>query len=108
MNLRTLAIALLVPFTAVTAYALADVGYFGVIEQLLAAPANWQIAFDLVAALLLVLVFVFRDARARGRNPWPYLAITLVLGSFGPLLYFVLRKDRRAETGTAVGGASAA
>lgn len=97
MNTRLLAIALLVPFTAVTAYALADVGYLGVIEQLLAGPANWQIAFDLVAALLLVLVFVFRDARARGRNPWPYLAMTLALGSFGPLLYFALARAPHSE-----------
>lgn len=101
MNLRTLAIALIVPFTALTAYAVAEVGYLGVIEQLLAGPANWQIAYDLVAALLLVLGFMIRDARAHGRNPWPYVAVTLVLGSFGPLIYFAL-----GRSGTTVGAAA--
>lgn len=108
MNSRLLAIALLVPFTAVTVYALADVGYMGVIDQLLAAPANWQIAFDLVIALVLVLGFIFRDARQSGRNPWPYFAITLVMGSFGPLLYFALQKNRYRAIETPVDGTRAA
>ena len=97
MNTRLLAIALLVPFTAVTVFALADVGYMGVIDQFLAAPANWQIAFDLVIALVFLLGYIIRDARREGRNPWPYVAITLALGSFGPLLYFALTRAPGTE-----------
>lgn len=47
---------------------------------------------DLVIALGLVLVWLVQDARAQGRNPWPWVAITLATGSFGPLLYLLTRR----------------
>lgn len=32
------------------------------------------------------------DARQRGLNPWPYVFITVVAGSFGPLAYLLRRE----------------
>lgn len=94
MNRRNLALVLLIPFTALTVYAITQVGFIGIWEQLFAGPAAWQIGVDLVVALVLVLTWLFEDARARGRNPWPWLAMTLCLGSFGPLLYLATRRSR--------------
>ena len=53
-----------------------------------------QVFTDLVIALLLACVWMVYDARERGLSAWPFIAITLVLGSFGPLLYLVVREVR--------------
>jgi hypothetical protein len=37
------------------------------------------------------MVWIWRDATAQGRNPWPWILATLALGSFGPLLYLLTR-----------------
>jgi hypothetical protein len=42
-----------------------------------------------VIALLLLLTFLVPHAREAGRNPWPWVALTLLLGSFGPLSYLL-------------------
>jgi len=39
---------------------------------------------------VLVMVWMWRDARRRGRNPWPWIAAALLLGSFGPLAYLLV------------------
>lgn len=89
-NRRTLAIVLLVPFTLLTLYAVMHSGYDGIIAHALDGPAGWQIFADLVVALVLVLVWLLADARRTGRNPWPWVIVTLLLGSFGPLLYLAV------------------
>lgn len=87
MNKRTLAIIVLVPFTVLTVYAVAQVGYIGIFDYHRHSPAGWQVFADLVIALLLVLTYLVPEARKAGRNPWPWVVLTLFLGSFGPLLY---------------------
>ncbi|HET6565643.1 MAG TPA: PLDc N-terminal domain-containing protein [Xanthomonadales bacterium] len=91
-KLRNFAIVLLVPFTALTLYALLQVGYIGIFDYHRHSPAGWQVFADLVVALLLVMYWLLEDARKAGRNPWPWVVITLFLGSFGPLLYLVTRR----------------
>jgi drug/metabolite transporter (DMT)-like permease len=97
MNKRTLAIIVLIPFTLLTVYAVAQVGYIGIFDYHRHSPAGWQVFADLVIALLLVLSWLVPEARKAGRNPWPWVVLTLFLGSFGPLLYLVFadRTSRR-------------
>jgi hypothetical protein len=87
---KMFAIALLIPFSLLTAYALAQVGYVGIFTYHLPSPAGWQVFFDLVIAVLLACLWIFQDARKTGRNPWPYLVASLFLGSFGVLFYLLL------------------
>lgn len=96
---RLLAIALLIPFGLISAYAAYRVGYTGIFAHALDGPAGWQLAADLVVALVLVLAWLIPTARQEGRSPWPWVAMTLFLGSFGPLLYLVTRRGRQAGTG---------
>lgn len=90
MNRKMLSWIILLPFTAVSVLALIRFGYIGLFEFQLQNAAGWQVLADLVIACLLLLSFLVPHARKHGRNPWPWVGITLVLGSFGPLLYFAL------------------
>lgn len=86
-HIRTLAILILVPFTFLTLYAVMDVGYIGIFDYHRHSSAGWQVFTDLVIALTLVLFWLVDNAKRTGRNPWPWVVLTLFLGSFGPLLY---------------------
>ena len=55
---RTLAIVLLVPFTALTIYALTQVGYIGILDYHRHSPAGWQVFIDLVIACVLILTWL--------------------------------------------------
>ena len=90
MNKALLSVVLIV-FGALTAYSIYEVG--GVLELVLVHlrhPAGWQIFADLVITMCLLLVFMKRDASRSGRPFWPWAIFSLLVGSFGPLLYFVL------------------
>jgi hypothetical protein len=86
-NRRLLALVLLVPFTALTIYAVIQVGYIGIFDYHRHSPAGWQVFSDLVVALILIMTWMFVDAKKSGRNPVPWIVLTLFLGSIGPLLY---------------------
>jgi len=95
---RALIVIVLAPFAALTGAALWYHGYWGIIEPQLRSFGAAQVLADLVIALSLVMVWVWHDARAQGRNPWPWILATLALGSFGPLGYLLMRR----EVGTSV------
>ena len=86
MNRRKLALIILIPFAALTTWALMNGGIAGILS-FHQSPGGWQVFIDLVIALGLLLTFLVPHARAQGRNPWPWVVMTLALGSFGPLLY---------------------
>jgi hypothetical protein len=90
---RTLLITTTVLFGALTAAALWQHGYWGIAEPHFQSFGGAQVLADLVIALILFLVWMWHDAKATGRNPWPWIAVTLTLGSFGPLFYLLTRKD---------------
>jgi hypothetical protein len=89
--IRYAILAVIAAFATLTTLALEQHGYFGIIAYHLPSSAGWQVGADLVIACSLAMVWMFNDARKTGRNVWPYLAITLVMGSFGPLFYLLLR-----------------
>ena len=97
LNTRLLAILITIPFTALSAYALWDVGYLGIWDYQRHSSAGWQVIVDLVIALVLVLVWLVPDARKDGKSPWPWVVLTLVTGSFGPLFYLIFRKGSAEE-----------
>jgi hypothetical protein len=97
---RTLIIVTLVLFGALSVAALLQHGYFDIFTLPLQTLAGTQVLVDLVIALSLVMLWMWRDAKATGRNIWPWLIVTLALGSFGPLLY-LLTRGPRLDTQTA-------
>lgn len=92
---RAVLIAILTPFTALTAAALWHHGYWGIVAPHFQSFGGGQVLADLVIALTLVMTWMWRDARATGRNPWPWIVVTLGFGSFGPLLYLLSRAPER-------------
>lgn len=91
--MRIALVLVTVAFAALTGWLLLRIGFVGCWKELLSTPLGWQVTADVVIALLLVTSWMRRDARATGRRFWPYLAVTLALGSLGPLLYLVLRRS---------------
>jgi hypothetical protein len=100
MNAKQIGLSVvLADFAALSAYAVYEHGYVGIFEMLLASPAGWLAMADLTIALGLVLAWMWSDARDRGAAFFPFAALTLALGSVGPLLYLILRSaDERATT----------
>ncbi len=76
-------------FSLLNAAVLYLYGYSGFVELATANLATIAVLVDLTIALTLVVVWMWNDARDRGISPLPYVALTLVLGSIGPLLYLI-------------------
>lgn len=92
---RILLIIVLIAFSALTAVALWHHGYWGIIEPHFQSFGAAQVLADLVIALSLFMVWMWRDAKATGRNPWPWIVLTLVAGSISPLIYLLSRKTAK-------------
>ncbi|MCC5886321.1 MAG: DUF2834 domain-containing protein [Gammaproteobacteria bacterium] len=90
---RALLVSTLILFGALTASALWHDGYLGIFAIAWQSFAGAQLFADLVIALVLVLIWLWHDARKIGRNPWPWLIATLATGGFGPLLYLLTRRS---------------
>ena len=95
MNGRVVAlVSVLVAFGILTARALLDVGFFGILAPHFRTWGGAQVFTDLVIACLLACIWMVDDARKRGLPAWPFVALTLAAGSFGPLLYLLAREMR--------------
>jgi uncharacterized membrane protein YqjE len=93
MSIRLIVlIVVLALFGVLTALALMDVGFIGIIAPHFQSWGGGQVITDLVILAVLACIWMVNDARQRGANAWPYVAITLVAGSFGPLLYLLVRE----------------
>ena len=88
---KLLIAAALVPFTALTLAALTE-GSSAFPEAITYSFASMQIYLDLVLAVLVLCVWMHRDATAAGRNPWPWIVGALIVGMFSPLVYLLTRK----------------
>jgi hypothetical protein len=104
MNIHTAVLLLvLAGFSALSLYAIAEVGYFGIWQAGLAGSGALQLLVDLVIACLLIVFWMVRDARERGLNPWPFVLVTLGGGSFGPLLYLLWREWKKPAPAASLG-----
>jgi Terpene cyclase DEP1 len=111
MSMRLLSLVIvLVLFGALSAVALADVGYFGLLAPHFQSWGGAQVLADLVILALLGCGWMVQDARARGTSAWPYVLLTLVGGSFGVLVYLLVRERAAGimPAGVAGGGAVSA
>ncbi len=95
MSVRLLVlVAVLAAFGVLSALALMEVGYFGILEPHFRSWGGAQVFADLVIVCVLACTWMRRDARERGMSAWPFILITVVAGSFGPLLYLAVREVR--------------
>lgn len=79
-------------FGALTGVAIAQEGVVGIFKSVTASYASLQIFVDLVIALVLIMIWMWHDAKKQGRRVWPWILITLAAGAFGPLLYLITRQ----------------
>lgn len=93
MNRRIASIVLLIPFLALTAWALMNGGIMGILNTH-QTPGGAQVFVDLIISLVLLMTFLVPHARANGRNPWIWVVLTVGLGSIAPLLYFATAKEK--------------
>jgi hypothetical protein len=80
----------LLAFADLNAYVVWQYGYVGFWKLATANVATIAALVDLAIALSLVTVWMWRDASRRGIGLTPYLALTALLGSVGPLLYLIV------------------
>jgi len=92
MNAKKIVAGLaLVDFAALNAWAFYKEGLEGLMTFLGGlTPWGYVLAADLLIALGMVCVWMYADAKKKGRNPMGYLALTAATGSIGPLLYVTM------------------
>ncbi len=92
---RIVLIVTLIAFLVLTTMAVLQHGYAGIFMQQFQSYGGAQVLVDLVIALTLFLVWMWNDAKAAGRNPLPWVLLTLALGSIGALIYLLVYKSAR-------------
>jgi hypothetical protein len=92
-NSKLILTLVLVAFSIQGVYVLSQVGYWNIWIHNLNHVAGQQVFADLLISLSFVMVWMWHDAKATGRNIWPWIALTLAAGSFGPLIYLLTRKS---------------
>ncbi len=90
---KILIIITLILFGALTVATVWQHGFVGIFTTVFQSFAGIQVFVDLVIASVLILVWMWKDAKATNRNVWPWIAVTLAIGSFGPLLYLLTAKS---------------
>ena len=95
MNSRFIALAGLLGFSLYTLITMltAEQSLLAFGRQLLSRPDTAQVVIDLYLMALLACVWMYRDARRRGRSVasvLPYWVLTALFVSVGPLLYIVI------------------
>ena len=107
MNTRIAALlAVTAAFAVLTALALADVGYFGMITPHFQSWGGAQVFTDLVIFALLACLWIAADAPRHHLPAWPFILVILAAGSFGLLFYLLARELRAAKVGNAPAAAT--
>ncbi|MDH0302901.1 MULTISPECIES: DUF2834 domain-containing protein [unclassified Pseudomonas] len=96
MRIEWMALPVLLIFASYTGWTMANAEQsliaFG--RELMSRPDTAQVVFDLYVMAGLGCIWMVRDNRTRGGSlpgVLPYLALTLVFVSLGPLLYLVVK-----------------
>ena len=93
MSRRLLPLFLVIAlFSVLTGAALLDVGYFGILKPHFQSWGAGQVLADLVIMAVLGCIWMVKDASERDLKAWPFVAVTVLAGSFGLLFYFVYRE----------------
>lgn len=92
---KTLLTLILLLFSALSFWAIAQVGYLGIWRAGVASPGALQILGDLTVCIGLLVHWMVGDARRRGLNPWPWVVATVLGGSLVLLVYLVGRPEER-------------
>ncbi|SFO93217.1 hypothetical protein SAMN05216601_103394 [Ectopseudomonas composti] len=95
MSRPYLALVALLAFSLYTAWsmAMAEQSLLAFGLELLSRPDTAQVVIDLYLLASLAALWMYRDARAKGRSLFsilPYLTLTVVFASIGPLTYIVV------------------
>ncbi|MCP1608153.1 DUF2834 domain-containing protein [Pseudomonas citronellolis] len=96
MRAPCIALAVLIGFSLYTGWTLliADQTLLAFGIELMSQPDTAQVVIDLYVMAALACVWMYQDARSRGRSlleMLPYLIVTAVFVSVGPLLYIVIK-----------------
>ena len=96
-NIKLLALVLLVPFTAYTAYTItiAEQSLISFGYELISRPDTAQVVIDLYIMAVLAIVWMYNDSKKLTKR-WfwiPFSALTIVFVSVGPLLYLLFRPN---------------
>ena len=103
LRLQTLAAAaILAGFGAFSLWVVYGHGYTGFLTLAGREPWALQMLLDLVIGLSFAVGWMRGDAKRRGLTVWPYIVVTLFLGSIGVLAY-VVRRGLSAGTGAGTG-----
>ena len=99
MNLTTVLLVIVTAaFGVYSGYVMLEYGYLGIWQSVFVNAATVQVILDLTIVCTLASVWMVNDARKTGRNPWPYVLVTLTAGSFGPLAYLLVGQLRGARS----------
>ncbi|WP_061239465.1 hypothetical protein [Ectopseudomonas composti] len=95
MNRPYLALVALLAFSLYTAWcmAVAEQSLLAFGLELLSRPDTAQLVIDLYLLAAMAALWMYRDARSKGRSLLsilPYLVLTAVFASIGPLAYMVV------------------
>ena len=98
MNRKQLALSgALIVLLACDAYSVYLYGFVGFFRVVLSNFGGFTAFLDLLIALVLVMVWMGNDARERNASAIPYVILTVLLGSVGPLIYLIRRFGDQAE-----------
>ena len=60
-------------------------------------PWTLLVLTDLLVELTLISIFIYIDSKRRGKNPWGWIVLALILGGVGTLGYLLARSfDKEA------------
>jgi hypothetical protein len=96
MSIRFPVFVVLFPFLAFSVWVALVDGPVGFLALAGREPWGLQMLLDLALALSFVTGWMVVDARRKAIKVWPFVAMTIALGSIGPLSYLLVRGSSRA------------